>query len=133
MTLPTLQAATKSTTLSKPNGSPQKGGQPTGQKAALKPATLVSPSFLVSRSTASRLTLPPVSRPSPRPIAPRRQAAGNRLDGAIVAGLLLLGNHLLLWVLLLGGIPLFFQVLAMQDAVQILQYQRHVAPVLRND
>ena len=115
------------------NGSPQKGGQPTGQNTALKPATLVSPSFLVSRSTASRLTLPPVSRPSPRPTAPRRQAAGNRLDGAIVAGLLLLGNHLLLWVLLLGGIPLFFQVLAMRDAVQILQYQRHVAPVLRND
>ena len=115
------------------NGSPQKGGQPTGQKAALKPATLVSPSFRVSRLTTSRLTLPPDSRPSPRPTAPRRQAAGNRLDGAIVAGLLLLGNHLLLWVLLLGGIPLFFQVLAMRDAVQILQYQRHVGPVLRND
>ena len=90
----------------------------------------------MSRSTTSRLTLSPISRPAPRPPAPRRQAAGNRLDGAIVAGLLLLSNHLLLWVLLLGGIPLFFQVLAMRDAVQILQYQRSaapVAPVLRND
>ena len=95
---------------------------------------MASPSFRVSPSvTTSRPTLPPVSRPSPRPTAPRRQAASNRLDGAIVAGLLLLGNHLLLWVLLLGGIPLFFQVLAMRDAVQILQYQRSIAPVLRND
>ena len=87
----------------------------------------------MSRSTTSKLTLPQVSRPAPRPPATRRQAAGNRLDGAIVAGLLLLGNHLLLWVLLLGGIPLFFQVLAMRDDVQVLQYQRSVAPVLRND
>ena len=83
--------------------------------------------------TASRLTLPPTCRPAPRLPATRRQAASNRLDGAIVAGLLLLGDHLLLWVLLLGGIPLFFQVLAMRDAVQVLQYQRSVAPVLRND
>ena len=87
----------------------------------------------MSRSTTPRLALSQVSRPVARPTAPRRQVAGNRLDGAIVAGLLLLGNHLLLWVLLLGGIPLFFQVLAMRDAVQILQYQRSVAPVLRND
>ena len=99
----------------------------------MSPATLASPSFRVSRSTTPRLTLPQVSRPAPRPPAPRHRAAGNRLDGAIVAGLLLLGNHLLLWVLLLGGIPLFFQVLAMRDAVQVLQYQRSVAPVLRND
>ena len=94
---------------------------------------MASPFFRVSRLTTSRLTLPPVSRSSPRPTAPRRQAAGNRLDGAIVAGLLLLGNHLLLWVLLLGGALLLPQVLAMRDAVQILQYRRSVAPVLRND
>ena len=124
---------TSPATLSRRNGSPQKGGRPTGQKAALKP-DLASPSFLVSPSvTASRLTLPPISRPSPRPLAPRRQAAGNRLDGAIVAGLLLLGNHLLLWVLLLGGVLVLPQVLAMRDAAQILQYQRSVVPVLRND
>jgi lipid-A-disaccharide synthase-like uncharacterized protein len=55
------------------------------------------------------------------------------LDGAIVAGLLLLGNHLLLWVFLLGGALVLPQVLAMRDAAQILQYQRSVAPVLRND
>ena len=128
-----MAPTTSPATLNKRNGSPQKGGQPTGQKAALKPATLASPSFLVSRSTTSRLTLPPIFRPAPRPTAPRRQAASNRLDGAIVAGLLLLGNHLLLWVLLLGGIPLFFQVLAMRDAVQVLQHERSVAPVLRND
>ena len=128
-----MAPTTSLATLNKRNGSPQKDGQPTGQNIALKPATLASPSFRVSRSTTSRLTLPPVSRPSPRPTAPRRQAAGNRLDGAIVAGLLLLGNHLLLWVLLLGGALLLPQVLAMRDAVQILQYQRSVAPVLRND
>lgn len=128
-----MAPTTSPATLNKRNGSPQKGGQPTGQKAALKPATLASPSFRVSRSTTSRLSLPPTSRPAPRPTAPRRQGAGNKLDGAIVAGLLLLGNHLLLWVLLLGGIPLFFQVLAMRDAAQVLQYERSVAPVLRND
>ena len=82
--------------------------------------------------TKSRLTLPPISRPAPRPPAPRRQAASNRLDGAIVAGLLLLGNHLL-WALMLGGALLLPQVLAMRDAVQVLQYQRSVAPVMRND
>lgn len=87
----------------------------------------------MSRSTTSRLTLPPTCRPSPCPPDPRRQAAGNRLDGAIVAGLLLLGNHLLLWALLLGGALMLPQVLAMRDAVQVLQYQRSVAPVLRND
>ena len=85
-------------------------------------------SRLTTSKTTPKLSLPPTSRP-----APRRQSAGNRLDGAIVAGLLLLGNHLLLWVLLLGGIPLFFQVLAMRDAVQVLQHERSVAPVLRND
>lgn len=85
-------------------------------------------SRLTTSKTTHKLSLPPTSRP-----APRRQAAGNRLDGAIVAGLLLLGNHLLLWVMLLGGALLLPQVLAMRDAVQILQYQRHVAPVLRND
>ena len=115
------------------NGSPQKGGQPTELRPLSSPATLASPSFLVSRSTTPGLTLPPASRPSPRPPASRRQAAGNRLYGAIVAGLLLLGNHLLLWVLLLGGAILLPQVLAMRDAAQILQYQRSVAPVLRND
>jgi hypothetical protein len=83
--------------------------------------------------TASKPFLSPTCRPSPRPPAPRHQAAGNRLDGAIVAGLLLLGNHLLLWALLLGGALMLPQVLAMRDAVQVLQYQRSVAPVLRND
>ena len=83
--------------------------------------------------TASRLTLPSISRPAPRLPAPRRQSAGNKLDGAIVAGLLLLGNHLLLWVLLLGGALVLPQVLAMRDAVQVLQHERSVAPVLRND
>jgi hypothetical protein len=54
----------------------------------------------------------------------------------VVAFLLLLGNHLLLWLLVAGGALLFSQVLLMRDAVQILQYQRlvaPVAPVLRND
>jgi lipid-A-disaccharide synthase-like uncharacterized protein len=51
----------------------------------------------------------------------------------VVAFLLLLGNHPLLWSLLLGGALLLPQVLTMRDAAQILQYQRSVAPVLRND
>jgi hypothetical protein len=55
------------------------------------------------------------------------------MDSAVVAILLLFGNHLLLWALLLGGALLFPQVLLMRDAAQILQYQRSVAPVLRND
>ena len=127
-----MAPTTNPATLNRRNGSPQKGGQPTGLKPLSSPATLASPSFLVSRSTTSKttpkLSLPPTSRP-----APRRQGAGNKLDGAIVAGLLLLGNHPLLWVLLLGGALVLPQVLAMRDAVQVLQYQRSVAPVLRND
>jgi hypothetical protein len=50
-----------------------------------------------------------------------------------VAGLLLLSNHLLLWVLLAGGAVLLPQVLMMRDAVQRMQHQRVVAPVLLND
>lgn len=46
----------------------------------------------------------------------------------MVAFLLLLGNHLLLWIML-GGALLLPQVLLMRDAAQILQYQRSVAPV----
>ncbi len=64
---------------------------------------------------------------------PCRQLDNSRMDSAIVAILLLFGNHLLLWALLLGGALLFPQVLLMRDAAQILQYQRSVAPVLRND
>jgi lipid-A-disaccharide synthase-like uncharacterized protein len=58
------------------------------------------------------------------------------MDSVVVAFLLLLGNHLLLWIILLGGALLLSQVLQMRDAVQILQYQRlvaPVAPVLLND
>ncbi len=51
----------------------------------------------------------------------------------MVVFLLLFGNHPLIWALLLGGALLFPQVLQMRDAAQILQYQRSVAPVLRND
>jgi hypothetical protein len=67
---------------------------------------------------------------------PCRQLDNNRIDSAVVAFLLLLGNHLLLWLLVAGGALLFSQVLLMRDAVQILQYQRlaaPVAPVLLND
>lgn len=69
------------------------------------------------------------SRKTPR----KRQLDSGRLDSAVVVFLLLLGNHPLLWALLLGGALLFPQVLMMRDAAQILQYQRSVAPVLRND
>jgi hypothetical protein len=34
---------------------------------------------------------------------PCRQLDNNRIDSAVVAVLLLLGNHLLLWIILLGG------------------------------
>jgi hypothetical protein len=54
------------------------------------------------------------------------------MDSTIVA-VLLFGNHLLLWLLVAGGALLFSQVMMMRDAVQILQYQREVAPVLLND
>jgi hypothetical protein len=64
---------------------------------------------------------------------PCRQLDNNRIDSAVVAVLLLLGNHLLPWIILLGGALLFSQAMMMRDAVQILQYQRSVAPVLRND
>lgn len=59
---------------------------------------------------------------------PCRQLDNNRIDSAVVAFLLLLGNHLLLWIML-GGALLLPQVLLMRDAAQILQYQRSVAPV----
>jgi lipid-A-disaccharide synthase-like uncharacterized protein len=64
---------------------------------------------------------------------PCRQLDNSKMDSAVVAFLLLLGSHLLLWIILLGGALLLPQVLLMRDAVQILQYQRSVAPVLRND
>lgn len=78
------------------------------------------------------------SRINSTPSLSRRRHAtphgvGNRLDDAIVSGLLLLRNQLLWWVLLLGGAIVFPQVLVMRDAVQILQYERSIAPVLRND
>jgi hypothetical protein len=62
-----------------------------------------------------------------------RQLDNSRMDSAVVAILLLFGNHLLLWIILLGGALLLPQVLLMRDAAQVLQYQRSVAPVLRND
>jgi hypothetical protein len=55
------------------------------------------------------------------------------MDSAVIAILLLFGNHLLLWLLVAGGALPFSQAMMMRDAVQILQYQRSVAPVLRND
>jgi hypothetical protein len=67
---------------------------------------------------------------------PCRQLDNSKMDSAIVAIFLLLGNHLLLWLLVAGGALLFSQAMMMRDAVQILQYQRSVAPVapvLRND
>ena len=64
---------------------------------------------------------------------PCRQLDNSKMDSAVIAILLLFGNHLLLWLLVAGGALLFSQVLLMRDAVQILQYQRSVAPVLRND
>jgi hypothetical protein len=100
------------------NGSPQKGGQPNRQRPALKCGTLDLPSFAANHS-----------RKTPR----KRQLDSGRLDSAVVVFLLLFGNHPLLWALLLGGALLLPQVLMMRDAVQILQYQRSVAPVLRND
>jgi len=102
----------------KRNGSPQKGGRPSGQKPASSCGTLDLPFFGANHS-----------RGTPR----KRQLDSGRLDSAVVAFLLLLGNHPLLWALLLGGALLLPQVLMMRDAVQILQYQRSVAPVLRND
>jgi hypothetical protein len=60
---------------------------------------------------------------------PCRQLDNRRIDSAVVAFLLLLGNHLLMWIILLGGALLLPQVLQMRDAAQILQYQRSVAPV----
>ena len=63
---------------------------------------------------------------------PCRQLDNSKMDSAVVA-ILLLGNHLLLWLLVAGGALLFSQVLLMRDAAQILQYQRSVARVLRND
>lgn len=57
----------------------------------------------------------------------------NRLDDVIVSVLLLLRNHSLWWVLLIGGSILFPQALMMRDAVQRLQHEYYVAPVLRND
>jgi hypothetical protein len=106
----------------KQNGSPQKGGRPSGQRRPLNCGTLDQPS---SGATRSRKAQPPC-----------QQLGNNRIDSAVVAFLLLLGNHLLLWIILLGGALLLPQVLLMRDAAQILQHQRlvaPVAPVLRND
>jgi lipid-A-disaccharide synthase-like uncharacterized protein len=47
--------------------------------------------------------------------------------------MLSLGNHLMLWCLLIGGAILFPHIMQMRDAIQILQYQRGVAPILRQD
>ncbi len=106
----------------KQNGSPQKGGRPSGQKPPSNCGTLDLPSFGATRSRKAQ--------------PPRRQLDNNRIDSAVVAFLLLLGNHLLLWIILLGGALLLPQVLLMRDAAQILQYQRSmppVSPVLLND
>jgi hypothetical protein len=64
---------------------------------------------------------------------PRRQLDNSKMDSALIAILLLFGNHLLPWLLAASGVLLFSQAMMMRDAVQILQYQRSVAPVLRND
>ena len=100
------------------NGSPQKGGRPSGQKPPSNYGTLELPSFGATRS---------------RKATPCRQLDNSKMDSVVIAVLLLFGNHLLLWLLLAGGALLFSQAMMMRDAVQILQYQRSVAPVLRND
>jgi hypothetical protein len=64
---------------------------------------------------------------------PCRQLDNSKMDSAVITILLLLGNHLLLWLLVAGGALLFSQAMMMRDAVQILQYQRSVAPVVSND
>ena len=64
---------------------------------------------------------------------PCRQLDNRMMDSVVVAFLLLLGNHLLLWIILLVGANLLPQVLLMRDAAQILRHQREVAPVLLND
>ena len=103
----------------KQNGSPQKGGRPSGQKPPSNYGTLELPSFGATRS-----------RKAPMPC---RQLDNSKMDSAVIAILLLFSNHLLLWLLVAGGALLFSQAMMMRDAVQILQYQRSVAPVLRND
>jgi hypothetical protein len=63
--------------------------------------------------------------------ATRRQSQRHQSDGIdsfIVESFLMIGNHLILWVLLVGGAILFPHIMQMRDAVQILQYQRGVAP-----
>jgi hypothetical protein len=72
--------------------------------------------------------------------ATRRQSQRHQSDGIdsfIVAFMLLLGNHLMLWYLVIGGAILFPHIMQMRDAIQILQYQRgvapSVAPILRQD
>jgi hypothetical protein len=69
--------------------------------------------------------------PATRRQSRRRQSEG--IDSFIVAFILLLGNHLMLWSLLIGGAILFPHVMKMRDAAQILQYQRGVAPILLQD
>ena len=70
-------------------------------------------------------------QPATRRQSKRHQSEG--IDSVIVAFLLLLGNHLMLWCLLVGGAILFPHIMQMRDAIQILQYQRGVAPILRQD
>jgi hypothetical protein len=70
-------------------------------------------------------------QPATRRQSRRRQSEG--IDSFIVAFILLLGNHLMLWSLLIGGAILFPHIMQMRDAIQILQYQRGVAPILRQD
>jgi hypothetical protein len=70
-------------------------------------------------------------QPATRRQSRRRQSEG--IDSFIVSFMLSLGNHLMLWCLLVGGTILFPHILQMRDSIQILQYQRGVAPILRQD
>ena len=74
-------------------------------------------------------------QPAKRRRSERRKSEG--IDSFFVASFLMIGNHLISWVLLVGGAILFPHIMQMRDAVQILQYQRgvapSVAPTLRQD
>jgi len=71
--------------------------------------------------------------------AKRRRSERRKSEGidSFVASFLMIGNHLISWVLLVGGAILFPHIMQMRDAVEILQYQRgvapSVAPTLRQD
>ncbi len=66
-----------------------------------------------------------------RQLASRRQSKGN--DSFWLELLLMIGNHPIFWFLLIGGSILCLYVIPMRDAVQILQYQRGLAPIPRQD